>query len=206
VAQAPLPLFRPCGTGTLGLCSDLGCSPRLRVELLLFRSREILAIFVATVTPACIRSLLFSVSPCLSGRFLFFPITRDVGMLGDSLPIGRGSQTESTDHARSPDLLYPTPSFLNLCCKQSTSSQSTLGPPLRGAWVALGWPLRGPWVAQSQTQSQSPAERHRQRVATLKTQNATEIPLRPTMTRVAQPPSAVLNQRKPAPPQNQAIT
>jgi hypothetical protein len=80
--------------------------------------------------------------------------------------------TRSTDHARSPNhavYLPPTRHFFNPCCKHSTSSQSTLGPPLRGAWVALGPRLGLPRATQSQTQS--PAERHRQRVATPKCEN-----------------------------------
>jgi hypothetical protein len=132
-------------------------------------------IFLVSGTPTCVRSLLFSVSPCLSSRFCFSDHARSrrscgTGTLacvrsllssasrgellvlrsrcdsvdpvdpGDS-PIGRGSQP---DHARSPDLFHPTPPFLHLCCKHSTSSQSTLGSPLRDAWVALGPPKGHP--------------------------------------------------------------
>ncbi len=61
------------------------------------------------------------------------------------------------------------PGFFEFCCKHSTSSQSTLGLPLRHAWVALGPRLGHPRATQSQTQS--PVERHRQRVATPKCEN-----------------------------------
>jgi len=62
----------------------------IRVPVLLSASAVIFSFLVTrdtgalchTVTPDCVRSLLFSVSPCLSGRFCF-PITRDVGNHGD---------------------------------------------------------------------------------------------------------------------------
>jgi hypothetical protein len=47
------------------------------------------------------------------------------------------------------------PAFFHFCCKQRYLAESTLGPPLRRAWVALAWPLGGPRVTQSQTQSQT---------------------------------------------------
>src|SRR5690348_1157857 len=34
----------------------------------------------------------------------------------------------------------PHPAFLLFCCKQRRFLKSTLGWPLRDAWVALGWP------------------------------------------------------------------
>jgi hypothetical protein len=51
---------------------------------------------------------------------------------------------------------------------------STLGPPLRDAWVALGPRLGHPRATQSQTQSQSKSAEGRDP----ETQNATESPLR----------------------------
>jgi hypothetical protein len=39
------------------------------------------------------------------------------------------------------------------CCKQSASSISTLGSPLRDPWVTLGSPLGHPGVSQSQSQT-----------------------------------------------------
>jgi hypothetical protein len=57
---------------------------------------------------------------------------------------------------------HPTRPFPNLCCKQREFSNSTLGRPLRSAWVALAWPKGGPWVAQTQSQTQS--QKYRQRV------------------------------------------
>jgi hypothetical protein len=47
------------------------------------------------------------------------------------------------DHGDHP-ILLPTPSFFNLCCKQSIYSIR----PLRGPWETLGWPLRDAWVTQ----------------------------------------------------------
>lgn len=67
----------------------------------------------------------------------------------------------------------PHPIFFIFVANKALHSNRSLDLPC----VTLGWPLRDPWVAQSQTQS--PAERHRQRVATPKAQNATKIPLRP---------------------------
>ena len=85
---------------------------------------------------------------------------------------GRGpqrNQSINTRFVRSPFMFTPTRHFFHPYCKYSTSSQSTLGPPLRGAWVALGPRLGHPRATQSQTQS--PAESHRQRVATPKCEN-----------------------------------
>ena len=48
----------------------------------------------------------------------------------------------------------PHPPFLTFCCKQRHLFQSTLGSPLRDAWVALGPRLGHPSATQSQTQSQ----------------------------------------------------
>ena len=104
--------------------------------------------------------------------------------------IGSGSQLDqpiTRDIERSPCMFTPTRHFFHPCCKHSTSSQSTLGPPLRGAWVALGPRLGHPRATQSQTQS--PAESHRQRVAVPKCENPASS--RVKITRVAQPPSAV---------------
>ena len=36
------------------------------------------------------------------------------------------------------------PAFFSFCCKQKPLANSTLGWPLRHAWVALGWPRRHP--------------------------------------------------------------
>jgi hypothetical protein len=49
----------------------------------------------------------------------------------------------------------PTPPFSCFCCKQRRFPQSSLGPPLGDAWVALGPRLGHPRAIQSQTQSQS---------------------------------------------------
>jgi hypothetical protein len=43
--------------------------------------------------------------------------------------------------------------FFNFCFKQKHFRKSTLGPPLRDAWVALGPRLGHPRVTQAQSQS-----------------------------------------------------
>jgi hypothetical protein len=48
----------------------------------------------------------------------------------------------------------PTRPFSHLCCKYNHLCASTLGSPLRDAWVTLAWPLGDAWVTQSQPQSQ----------------------------------------------------
>jgi hypothetical protein len=47
---------------------------------------------------------------------------------------------------------HPPPIF-QLLLQTKHLSNSTLGRPLRGAWVALGWPKGDPWVTQTQTQT-----------------------------------------------------
>jgi hypothetical protein len=56
---------------------------------------------------------------------------------------------------RLPDhpIYCPHPAFFQLVLQTKHFRHSTLGSPLRDAWVALAWPLGGPRVAQSQTQS-----------------------------------------------------
>ncbi len=140
-------------------------SLRLRGELLIFRSRAMSAI------------------TCDSGDLLPPPLPPMFTQFHPRSPnltqaSGRGSQPDlpiTCDHPITPFLLPHTRNF-QLLLQTNGLHESILGPPLRHAWVALGWPLRGPWATQSQTQS--PAEKHRQRVTTHKAQNATEIPLR----------------------------
>jgi len=48
----------------------------------------------------------------------------------------------------------PHPGIFQVLLQTKHFRNSTLGPPLRGAWVALGWPLGHPSVTQSQSQTQ----------------------------------------------------
>ena len=66
------------------------------------------------------------------------------------------------------DFAPPRPFFYFLL-QTNTLFESTQAWPLHGAWVALGPRLGHPRATQSQTQS--PAESHRQRVATPKCEN-----------------------------------
>jgi hypothetical protein len=59
--------------------------------------------------------------------------------------------------------LPPLPAILRFLLQTKHFLNSTLGWPLRGAWVALGWPLRGPRVTLG---SPNPKP-SRQRVAAL---------------------------------------
>jgi hypothetical protein len=49
----------------------------------------------------------------------------------------------------------PPPPIFQLLLQTKHFLYSTLGRPLRGAWVALGWPKGDPWVTQTQSQTQS---------------------------------------------------
>jgi hypothetical protein len=54
---------------------------------------------------------------------------------------------------RAPRATPPTRLFPVAYCKQKTLHESTLGPPLRHAWVALGPRLGHPRATQTQSQS-----------------------------------------------------
>jgi hypothetical protein len=113
-------------------------------------------------------------------RFLVFPITHDHRDPGDSRAQARPPLPQSTPKnkdladstpgltlrfsdspiLRFPDVqilrfFRPAPPFFNSYCKQRHLRQSTLGPPVRDAWVALGPRLGHPRATQTQSQ---PAE------------------------------------------------
>ena len=70
----------------------------------------------------------------------------------------QGSAFPDHQMSRSPDhpiSVPPSPAFFQLLLKTKHFRHSTLGPPLRHAWVALGPRLGHPRATQSQTQSQS---------------------------------------------------
>ena len=69
----------------------------------------------------------------------------------------------------------PTPPFSCFCCKQRRFPQSSLGPPLRDAWVTLGWPKGDPRPPNPRP---NPKPSRQRVVKSSKTQNATVFPLR----------------------------
>jgi hypothetical protein len=93
----------------------------------------LLPISVISGSSLLFRSRRFSAGPPVIGGFQFW-----------QLP----------NFGNSGDLFFsPTRPFPNFCCKQKHFHHSTLGPPLRHAWVALGPRLGHPRATQSQTQS-----------------------------------------------------
>ena len=73
----------------------------------------------------------------------------------------------------------PHPAFFQLLLQTKHLFNSTFGPPLRHAWVALGPPLGHPWVTQSQSQTQSQSAEGRK-------------PKKPRGAKPGSPPSPVL--------------
>ena len=85
-------------------------------------------------------------------RMVFSVIVRVLCGKGFAFPITRSPDVPITRSA------YPHPAFFQLLLQAKHFRKSTLGPPLRHAWVALGPRLGHPRATQTQSQPQESAE------------------------------------------------